>query len=193
MIEVNIDVLLPRFIMRDKNGYAMARAIEKALKTMCADIKKGVEIVLDVEKMPEWRLDEMAWEIGALYDFSADIEQKRSWIRDSVPLFAAYGTPQAIYNYLEGVFDSVLVQENWQYGGEPFNFRVIVGGNYTAENEAWAMNAIKQTKNARSVLEGLIFVGGIDSGIIIEHSNVGADIPYPLCGAAECGAEMYLT
>jgi P2-related tail formation protein len=192
MIKFRIEELVPRFLLKDKNGYALSKAIERALQIMCDKVKEGLDIILDVEKMPEWRLDEMAWELGVLYDYTAEVKEKRRWIREALPMFAAYGTPQAIYDYLLGVFDTVKVEENWEYGGEPFRFRVIVGGDYTQEKEAWSLKAIEQTKNVRSVLDALISVQGADSGIVIKSGNIGASILYPLCGAAECGGEMYL-
>ena len=66
MIDFSITHLFPEFLLADKNGFAMARAIEKALQIMCDTIQTGVDNVQDVEKMPEGRLDEMAWELGCL-------------------------------------------------------------------------------------------------------------------------------
>lgn len=193
MIDFQISELVPRFVMADRNGHAMARAIEKALQIMCDKVETGLETVLNVDRMPEWRLDEMAWELGVLYDYSADVEEKRRWIREATPMFAAYGTPQAIYDYLSGVFEKVLVQESWDYGAAPFTFRVIVSGEYTAGRAAWAMQAIRQTKNVRSVLDGLVFAKPTDSCIVLTIGRVWADIPYPLCGDPVCGGEMCLT
>ena len=155
MIDVMIRNLFPRYILADKNGYAMAKAIEKGLHIMCDIVQNGLDIALDVEKMPEWRLDEKAWELGCPYDYSADVESKRRWIRDAYPMFAQYGTPQAIYSYLEGYFDAVEVEENWQYGGKPYHFRVNVAGEWTEANEKWARMAIGTAQNVRSVLDGV--------------------------------------
>lgn len=181
MIEFNIHILFPDFILADKNGYAMARAIERAMKMTCDTVQRGIECVQDVSKMPEWRLDEMAWELGCLYDYQADIEAKRRWIRDATPLFSSYGTPQAIYNYLEGYFDQVLVEENWQYGGEPFHFRVWLSGKLTKEKEAWARKAIQQAKNVRSVMDDVSI--GSATGIKVRgDGEVVARVRFPLCG-----------
>lgn len=165
MIEFSIKDLFPNFILADKNGYAMAKAIEAGLKYMVSHVQTGLEVLQDVEKMPEWRLDEMAWELGCLYDYNANIEAKRRWIRDATPLAAALGTPQAIYNYLEGYFDEVELEEYWQYGGEPFHFRVTVSGKWTAESEAWARKAIAASQNVRSILDD--FSVGSGTRIII--------------------------
>lgn len=181
MIAFRIDENIPRFIMEDKNGYAMARAIERALQIMCQTVETGLNTVLNVDAMPEWRLDEMAWELGSLYDYSANIEQKRAWIRDSMPLYSAYGTVQAIYNYLEGVFPEVEVEEGWQYGAPGFHFRVTVGGEWTGEKEAWALRAIEATKNVRSVLDDLA-IGGQCNIVVRGQSGLYGRIYYPMTG-----------
>ena len=155
MMRVSSQDLFPDFLLKDKNGFAMAKAIETALQIMCGIVQTGIDHVPDVELMPQWRLDEMAWELGCLYDYSADVETKRKWIRDATRLYSAYGTPQAIYSYLEGFFDRVSVEEYWKYGGEPYHFRVAISGVWSSETENWAVKAVNATKNVRSVLDGL--------------------------------------
>ena len=170
MIDFTIHQLFPDFILADKNGYAMARAIERALQIMCSTIQTGVDNLQDIDKMPEWRLDEMAWELGCLYDHNANIETKRRWIKDATPLYSTLGTPQAIYNFLEGFFDQVELEEHWQYTGEPFHFRVTVSGEWNDANEAWLRRAIEASKNVRSVLDDI----AIGSGTTIKvHAEGG--------------------
>lgn len=160
MIDFTIHQLFPDFILADKNGYAMANAIERALQIMCSTIQTGIDNLQDIDKMPEWRLDEMAWELGCLYDHNANIETKRRWIKDATPLYAALGTPQAIYNFLEGFFEQVELEEHWQYHGEPFHFRVTVSGEWNDANETWLRRAIEASKNVRSVLDNIALGSG---------------------------------
>ena len=96
--------------------------------------------------------------LGGAEDFMhGTIEQKRYWITNATYLYTVYGTPQAIYNFLEGFFQTVQVEENWEYGGDPFHFRVTVsGGSYDAAKIAWAQKAIMNVKNTRSVLDAVI-------------------------------------
>lgn len=155
MIAFDIAQLVPQFLRNDKNGYAMAKAIEAGLKTFLSAAKDGLNRLTDIDNAEEWRLDELAWEYGCLYDYHADIEAKRIWIREATSLFSAYGTPQALYNFLNGLFDHVEIEEFWQYGGEPFHFRVAVSGAWTGENEAWIRQAIAAAQNARSVFDDI--------------------------------------
>lgn len=172
MIDFTIHQLFPDFILADKNGYAMAKAIERALQIMCSTIQTGVDNLQDIDKMPEWRLDEMAWELGCLYDHNANIETKRRWIKDATPLYSALGTPQAIYNFIEGFFDQVEFEEHWQYAGDPFHFRVTVSGEWNDANEAWLRRAIEASKNVRSVLDDI----ALGSGTTIIVSGEGGEL-----------------
>ena len=173
MIDFTIHQLFPDFILADKNGYAMAKAIERALQIMCSTIQTGVDNLQDIDKMPEWRLDEMAWELGCLYDHNANIETKRRWIKDATPLYAALGTPQAIYNFLEGFFDQVELEEHWQYHGEPFRFRVTVSGEWNDANETWLRRAIEASKNVRSVLDNIAIGSGTTIKVHAEGGLLG--------------------
>lgn len=181
MINFEIGQLFPAFLLNDTNGYAMAKALEAGLAYMLHVCQTGMDTLQNVEKMPEWRLDEMADELNCLYDYNANLEAKRHWIRFATPYFYAYGTPQAIYNYLEGYFDEVELEEYWQFDGDPFHFRVIVSGTWTDELEAWARKAIAVAKNARSVFDGL----GMSTQTRINVHGEGellARFQYPLTG-----------
>lgn len=182
MIEFDIKQLVARFLMKEKTGRAMAKAVEAALRAMNSTIKRGVDIIADVDSMPEWRLDELAWEYNCLYDYSANIAEKRRWIREAIPIYRVYGTVRALYNYLEGVFDEVEVEEYWQYGAASHHFRVTVGGEWTNSKEAWAGRAIEAAKNVRSVLDD-IAVGSKCRIAIQSESGILVRIRYPLAGA----------
>ena len=173
---------VPKFLLNDKNGYAMAKAIEAAVQKMNDVVLQGVKCISDYDTMPEWRLDELAWETNCLYDYNASIETKRNWIKNAIPYYRLFGTPQAVYKYLVGYFDGIVLEENWQYGASPFHFRVTVEGEWTPENEAWARKAIAESKNVRSVLDSLRIGCQCNIGIMTEGA-VLARFTYPLTGA----------
>lgn len=177
-MSIQFERLLPRFILNDKNGYALAKAIERAFELVAQAVNDGIDIIQNPERMPEWRLDEAAREYGILYDYHATIEQKRYWIANAIDLYKIYGTPQAIITFMEGMFSTVEVEENWQYtGGEPFHFRVIVSGDgYDAQKIEWTAKVVAQTKNVRSVLDGVAVDNSAE--IIITGEADHFDVPY---------------
>lgn len=153
MFSFDVTRHVPRFILQDKTGYAVAKAIEAAVQIMNDTIQQGVDCVLNYDTMPEWRLDELAWETNCPYDYNAAIEVKRRWIREADTLSELYGTSEGISRYMEGYFDAAALQEAWEYGGEPFHFRMLFPGSWTPEKVSWASTAIETVKNVRSVLD----------------------------------------
>ncbi len=185
MIRVDIGQLLPDFLLTDQVGAAMAAALAAGLQGFCACVQDGCDTVLDTEKMPAWRLDEMAWELDCLYDYDAATENKRAWIRDAIPLYASYGTVEAIILYLQGFFDKVEVEEYWQYGAEPYHFRVTLTGELTEAKAAWAKTAIEGTKNVRSILDGI--ASGTEGTILVSGSTEALRFYFPLAGELLAG------
>lgn len=181
MFKVDITKMVPRFILNDKNGYALAKALEAGAQMMNDIINDGVRCIADYDAMPEWRLDELAWETNCLYDYNADIETKRKWIKNAIPWYRLYGTPEAVYRYISSYFDDIILEENWIYGGEPYHFRVTVEGTWTPENEAWARKAIDTAKNVRSVLDALQIGSKCSIGMTAE-GEVLARFRYPMTG-----------
>lgn len=164
--DIHIERWLPRFLLADKNGYAVAKAIEAGLQMMNNSIQEGFMNLSDPDWMPEWALDEKAWEYNLVYDYTAPIETKRGWIKDAYEIATLGGTAAGIVRYLTPYFDNARVEQWWEYGGDPYHFRVVIAGERTDEKDAWAQAAIAQVQNVRSVCDNIIY----------EHSNSEATL-----------------
>lgn len=173
----DITRIFPRFILNDKNGYAMAKAIEAGLKYFLEKSQDGLDTLTDVDKMPEWRLDELAWEYNCLYDYSASISVKREWIRDAYKNYRIHGTAEGVRQYLKTYFGESSVSEFWEFGGDPGQFNVNVTGVRSDENEAWIRKAVAKAKNVRSELNNIVYSGGESTAAI-------------LAGAGYCGRKI---
>lgn len=126
MMNVAIERLVPRFIMRDKNGYAMAKAIEKCVQIVTEAAENAMATFGDVDRMPSWRLDELAREWNMIYDFNAYITDKRRWVKNAWSSARYLGTPEAVAQHVGQMYMHVEVQEWWEYDGEPWHYRLIV-------------------------------------------------------------------
>lgn len=157
MFEFDVTKWLPRFVLNDKNGYAVAKAIEAGVRIMNDTVAQGVKCITDIDEMPEWRLDELAWEMNCLYDYYADIEEKRKWIRNATPWYMAYGTRSAIEKLAGTIFGESRVGEWFEYGGQPFYFRVDIKDGMTEDNISRFLRMLQKVKNVRSVLERMEF------------------------------------
>ncbi len=161
MIDFAIGQTLPDFLLADRNGYALAKAVESALKSMCATVQAGVDAVQDVDKMPEWRLDELAWEYGAeWYDYDATLEIKRSQIKGVQDFFNRLGTPYAVESALSAVYGDGTIKEWFEYGGDPFHFKAYTtNASALTENRKKFIALLDVVKNVRSVLDGIVYYG----------------------------------
>lgn len=85
MFQFDIQKWIPKFIWNDRNGHALAMAINAGLQMLNDSAAEGLKLINDYDDMPEWRLDELAWETNCLYDYNAPIETKRQWIKNALP------------------------------------------------------------------------------------------------------------
>lgn len=169
--------IVPRFILNDRNGYAVAKAMEAALQYFLQKSQDGLDTLNNVDKMPEWRLDEMAWELNCMYDPKADISVKREWVRDARKNEKIHGTAEGVRQYLKIYFGESSITELLNTPGGEFLFDVNVTGLRSEENEAWIRKAVERAKNVRSELRNIIYNAG--------ESPVGI-----VAGANCCGIEI---
>jgi phage tail P2-like protein len=148
---------VPAFLASDKNGKAIKTAMESALMGLQGDIKKAWDTLYDPDIMPEWRLDDMAWEWNMLwYDYSMPAEIKREMVKRAEEISRGIGTPGLMKRMLETVFESVNILNGPEYDGAPFHFMVEVAGNRAGDMETWAQRAIDIFKPLRSMFDGFI-------------------------------------
>ena len=171
MFELDIARLTPRFLMRDNNGRAISRAIEAGLKGFLDSARAGVDVVTDVDKMPEWRLDELAREKRiAWYDFAADLDVKRAVVMAWPRSMRHLGTPGVIEDVAAKYFGDAVAEEWWEYGAPPYHFRL-----YTANvkdgtrNAALVAKLVEAIKNVRSVFDG-VFFEAVSGSVVIQHA-----------------------
>jgi P2-related tail formation protein len=159
MLDLDIARLTPRFLMRDTNGGAISRAIEAGLKGFLASAREGVAIATDSDKMPAWRLDELAREKRiAWYDFAADVEVKRAVVKAWPRSMRHLGTPGVIEDVAAKYFGDAVVEEWWQYGAEPFYFRLYTANvRDGSRNAALVAKLVDAIKNVRSIFDGVFF------------------------------------
>ena len=157
MMEIDAKGLVPRFLWEDRNGHALAKALEAGLRYFLGRLQEGMSTWHDPEEMPEWRLDEMAWEYNIPYDYKASIEQKRMWVANAYKMSRVYGTPGSVAAFAEGYLGDAVLQEAWEYGGDPFHYKIDLYGNWREARQAWAVTAIEDVSNVRSVLDKIAF------------------------------------
>ncbi|MFX3672867.1 MAG: phage tail protein I [Paenisporosarcina sp.] len=90
------------------------------------------------------------------YDKSFSIDIKQALIRNSFTLHMSKGTPQAVEDLISTVFGEGIVEEWFEYGGEPFHFRIVTNNeSITNERAQEFIRALETVKRKSAILESV--------------------------------------
>lgn len=166
---------LPPPLKDDPEINALGRAIAEQLQITAKQIRKNI-IYARIDELDEQTLDILAYDLHVdWYDYSYPIEVKRRTIKDSVKIHRRLGTKYAVETALGAVFPGTRVEEWFEYGGDPYTFRVIINATengVTAAQQAAVLERVIFYKNLRSHLEAVRFkveqkaavhIGGVHS------------------------------
>lgn len=154
--------ILPPVLKKDDGFAALGKIIAEQLAKNRELTDKAL-IYPAIDKLDEPVLDALAYDLNVpWYDYEGGLESKRSTIRECLQIHQYKGTKYAVRAALEGVYENVRVREWFEYGGEPYHFKVTIydsGGD--AEKRGRVLAKIKYYKNLRSVLDETEFIIGI--------------------------------
>ena len=158
----------PYSMARDESKLKLAEAAAEQLAALVFDAKSA-EIFTRVEELPEGLLDILAADFKVdWYDFEGSLEEKRRTIRECMNIHKYKGTKYAVETALKSVYDEVYVKEWYEYGGEPFHFKVVIyDSSNDKEKRARVLAKVQYYKNLRSVLEETVYEVGISSDIAV--------------------------
>ena len=175
----NISLLdiLPESLKSDPDFYAMAVAISPEIREISAAIDE-VLFYANLDNLPEPLVDLLAWQKRVdFYDASLPLEKKRQLVRLSDEFKRRKGTAWAVDQVVSAAFDDSEVSEWFEYGGQPYRFKVTTTDRVTDETRlASIIKAIHAVKNKRSRLESItirrdnkmgLYVGGVVSTLKI--------------------------
>ena len=165
---------LPASIAKDKN----IQDLSNVLDTTLVDIRQKIELILllpRLNKLPDNILDELAYQFHVDFyrdSFSRDIKVKL--IETSILSHRLKGTPYAVEKVCTDIFKSAQVVENWEYGGQPYHFKVaFIQESITDLTKINSLiNAINTAKNVRSWCDEIGFITE-QAGNIYFGGNIG--------------------
>ena len=158
---------LPPTLAADESIQNLCPVIDAKLQEISNTIN-AILLWQNIELLPEKIIDELAWQFHVdFYDYNAAKSKKISLVKKAIPWHKIKGTPAAVEAVCTEVFQSAQVLENWEYGGEPYRFRVGKITERILNNTVIdsLVRTINETKNTRSWLDGLIFYRQINGGI----------------------------
>lgn len=152
---------LPEVLRNDKRVSALAEIIADALTVTVSDTEL-VAIYPNIDEMPEDVLDALAYDFKVdWYDYSYSLEEKRATIKDSWNVHRKLGTKYAVETAISAVYPNTKVEEWFEYGGEPYFFRLkidLTGVLPNPEGHERVMKRLAYYKNLRSHIDEIQYV-----------------------------------
>ena len=168
MAEYGLMDIMPENLLADKNIRNIANVIDKTLKGIYPKTATPA-IISRIDQLDSDAIDSLAWQYNV--DFyepvGMNISTKRKLVRESIAWHRMKGTPAAVERLLSSSFgQSAKVSEWYEYGGEPYHFKVSVKTkNFpTIESFGLASQGVFVTKNTRSMLDSIKTIVKMDTG-----------------------------
>ncbi len=157
--EADVLKLLPAFMRDDEAVVALASGSNKVTRQLANSIRL-LSTWDHIAEMTSKELDELAWELGIeWYDSTASMEAKRSVIKESDQVYAKLGTKWAVERIVASYFGTGVVREWWEYGGEPFHFKVLSDNPELVNAHLDKFMALLQTVKRKSAwLDAILIV-----------------------------------
>ena len=179
----NLMRTLPEVLREDDNMRALAAAIADALSDERARTK-AIKMYVRIMTLPEKLLDILAHDFKVdWWDADMTVVQKRRVLAASWAVHRTLGTAGAVKKALSSEFAGAEVREWYEYGGDPYWFKVDIDisddAYATSARIERAVGRIPVYKNLRSHLEEINLVqrtrAGVAAGVIAE-SDARVDI-----------------
>ena len=175
---------LPEALARDEGMQPIAYMAADAVAALKPHTQL-VKIYARIDELDEQVLDLLARDFKVeWYDYNYQLSTKRALIRDSFFVHRHLGTKGSVVSAMSDVFPQSSIQEWWEYGGQPYYFRVIIDVTNTAEQAPLGLikKKINFYKSARSHLQDDNIIARISCGIAINSSVGGIGYATPRTG-----------
>lgn len=126
----------PIALQKDPKTVALGQAIAKVMESRQDEID-SLRIYTRIDELPEWLLDILARDFAVdWYDRSYTLEEKRKTIKDSFYVHRHRGTKAAVERAISAIYPNPKVLEWFEYGGDPYHFKLRITVDFAAINEA---------------------------------------------------------
>ena len=154
----NLLSALPKPFLEDPELLALAECAAWALEEHCRELDRLL-IYPRLDELDEGLLDILAQDFKVdWWDGDYSPEEKRRTLKSSWQVHKTLGTRAAVEKAASAVYPNTKVQEWFEYGGEPYRFKLDVGlGEFEWDRERHKrlMRGLNCYKNLRSHLEAL--------------------------------------
>ena len=172
--DVSLLDLVPQSLLNDKNSKKILESIDWSVKKQYQDNITKFNIMSRIRILSEKKIEELLLQFHVDYvDDKLTLAQKQELVINSIQNHMIKGTPKAVQNICNILFEYSEVKEWFEYGGRPYYFKVstITGSITSMEDYQRILLAINSYKNVRSWLDGLHFIREQNSNLYVGQIN----------------------
>lgn len=157
MKDISLYDLLPPSLQTDERTAAIARSLDPEMQRLVERIAR-LSLMGRLDDLASGEADELAWQYNVpFYDAALPLSQRRELVKNGFRWHRSKGTPAAVEELMTTIFGDGIVEEWFDYGGQPGYFRVITSNfSATTEHADRFLRLINSVKNARSWLDTVI-------------------------------------
>lgn len=172
---------LPPSLKADTRMLALAKAISTELQKTATLATNNI-IFAKIDELEENVLDILAGDLHIdWYYYASNIETKRRIIKNSIRLHKKTGTKYAIESVVSTYFGSGEVLEWFEYGGDPFHFKIITDNPSVVDEKIKEFLKLVNTVKRKSIhLDGVlitliteleVYYGSVHKDFTVEKHN----------------------
>ena len=154
----NMLFTLPLALRGDASTEALAAATAEALTDRLTELDR-LRIISNIDNLEEALLAILARDFKVdWWDPNYSLEEKRRTLKDSWRVHKLLGTKAAVETAIRAVYPKTTVEEWFQYGGEPYHFRLAVNatnGPGDAAKRRQVLSRVDFYKSLRSHCDGV--------------------------------------
>lgn len=175
---------LPEPLLEDKHMRQLAEVVARCMLEAFKGNKKP-QIYSNLDCQDEGVLDILADDLKIdWYDYDASLKEKQRTVKDNWYVHKRMGTKAAVERALSDVWPDSKVEEWFEYGGQPYHFRVILDAT---EGDApihidTALKRVRLFKPARAAMDEAEPIIKITCPIVIETGKFSKTYHPGKCG-----------
>ncbi len=147
--------IMPASVMGGPEAKALSHALQQACRLLYR-YSQRLYIYASLDEQPEEVVDLLALELRTqYYRNTLDLETKRRLVKNTLVWHMGAGTPEAVEELVATVFGEGEVKEWFEYGGQPYCFKVRTDAILTEGMADYFSKMIRQVKNARSHIDSV--------------------------------------
>jgi P2-related tail formation protein len=141
---------------------SMIQAFQPLYDQLIGDIRAQLAFRVNLPTCSDIVLLHLATEFRLDVVYNANLPRaiREDLIRNAPQWLARHGTKSVIDEVTSTIFNFAAVQENWEYDGNPYHFRILTTDPVLDPNQiAYLYNIVLYLKNVRSVFDGVFRFG----------------------------------